>query len=159
MTDTDFVYTTYLLSTPDEVWKALTDQATIKLYWGVTIDTTWDAGSTMSWEQGGVTVLDPDQVVLESSPPRRLAYTWHTFTPEFAATCGITGDRLNLVRQEPRSKVTFEIEQAGANVKLTLRHDGFEKDSIVLANVSDGWPYIIANLQTLLETGEPLPDS
>jgi hypothetical protein len=63
------------------------------------------------------------------------------------------------VRQEPRSKVTFEIEQAGANVKLTLRHDGFEKDSIVLANVSDGWPYIIANLKTLLETGEPLPDS
>jgi uncharacterized protein YndB with AHSA1/START domain len=159
MTATEFVYTTYLLSTPDEVWKALTDQATIKLFWGVTIDTTWDVGSTMSWEQGGVTVLDPDQVVLESSPPRRLTYTWHTFTPEFAATCGITGDRLNLVRQEPRSKVTFEIEPAGANVKLTLRHDGFEENSIVLANVSDGWPLILANLKTLLETGDTLPDS
>jgi uncharacterized protein YndB with AHSA1/START domain len=97
--------------------------------------------------------------VIESIPPRRLTYTWHTFTPAFAATCGITGDRLDLVRQEPRSKVTFEIEPAGVNVKLTLRHDGFSADSIVRESVSDGWPYVLANLKTLLETGEPLPDS
>jgi uncharacterized protein YndB with AHSA1/START domain len=159
MTDTAFVYSTYILSTPDEVWKALTDAATIKLFWGVTIESQWDVGSMMSWEQGGVTVLDPDQIVLEASPPRRLSYTWHTFTPEFAATCGITGDRLDLVRAEPRSKVTFEIEPAGANVKVTLRHDGFAPNGIVLEGVSGGWPFILANLKTLLETGEPLPDS
>jgi uncharacterized protein YndB with AHSA1/START domain len=97
--------------------------------------------------------------VLESDPYRRLAYSWHTFTPEFADKCGFSDEFLAKVASEPRSKVTFDIEALGQMVKLTVVHDQFEPGSLVLESISGGWPAIIANLKTLLETGETLPAS
>jgi Activator of Hsp90 ATPase homolog 1-like protein len=67
-----------------------------------------------------VTVADPTQVVLESDPHRRLSYTWHTFTPEWAAAYDVGDEHLAKVSSEPRSKVTFEIEQLGDYVRLTV---------------------------------------
>ena len=62
------------------------------------------------------------------------------------------------LRREPRSKVAFDIEEAGPGVvKLTVIHDGFEPGSAILAGVSDGWPAVIAGLKTLLESGSALP--
>jgi hypothetical protein len=61
------------------------------------------------------------------------------------------------ITAEPRSSVTFEIEPAGALVKLTVRHGGFDPGSAVLEGVTDGWPAILSSLKTLLETSEPLP--
>jgi DNA-binding transcriptional ArsR family regulator/uncharacterized protein YndB with AHSA1/START domain len=157
MSEPEFVYTTYIKTTPEELWSALTDPAFTRRYWGVALESDWQVGSTVTWEQHGVSIADPEQVVLESDPPRRLAYTFHTFTPEFGATVGFDDALLAAIAAEPRSRVAFEIEPLGAKVKLTVVHDGFEAGSEVLRLISGGWPAVVANLKTLLETGEPLP--
>jgi uncharacterized protein YndB with AHSA1/START domain len=157
MADSEFVYTTYINTTPERLWQALTDPAFTRRYWGATFESDWKEGSTMIWEQAGVTIADPAQVILESTPYSRLAYSWHTFTPEFADAFGFSEEVLAKVSREGRSKVTFDIEQVGPLVKLTVIHDGFEPGSTVLEGISAGWPAIIANLKTLLETGETLP--
>ena len=115
-------------------------------------------GSPVTWEQRGVTIADPAQVILESEPYRRLAYSWHTFTPELARAFELSDEFLARVSSEPRSKVTFDIEPLGEKVRLTVVHDGFEPGSTVLESISGGWPAILASLKTLLETGETLPD-
>src|SRR3954447_11380471 len=79
-----FVYTTYIQTTPERLWEALTDPAFTQRYWGATFDTDWKPGSTMTWHQFGATIPDPEQVVLESEPYRRLSYSWHSMTPELA---------------------------------------------------------------------------
>jgi uncharacterized protein YndB with AHSA1/START domain len=106
--------------------------------------------------EGGVTISDPEQVVLEADPYRRLAYTWHTFTPEWAQAYGMGDEFLAQVAGERRSKVTFDIEERGEMVKLTVIHDGFDAGSVVLQSVSQGWPLVLASLKSLLETGETL---
>ena len=146
-----FVYTTYIHSTPDRVWRALTDPAFTERYWETTLRSDWRVGSTVTWEHHGDTIADPEQVVLEADPPRRLAYTWHTFTPEWAETHGYSDELRATVAAEPRSKVTFEIEPVGDTVKLTVIHDGFEPGSTVLTMISTGWPQLLADLKTLLE--------
>jgi uncharacterized protein YndB with AHSA1/START domain len=92
--------------------------------------------------------------VLESNPYRRLSYTWHTFTPEWAQANGISEEVLAKVAAERRSKVTFELEPVGERVKLTVVHDDFEPGSTVLELVSEGWPELLSDLKTLLEAGE-----
>jgi uncharacterized protein YndB with AHSA1/START domain/DNA-binding transcriptional ArsR family regulator len=154
-----FVYTTYIRTTPERLWQALTEPAFTRRYWGATFQTDWKEGSTMTWEQLGVTCDDPDQVVLESEPYSRLSYTWHTFTPELAESIRLTDEAQERISAEPRSKVTFDIEPLGDLVKLTVVHDGFEPGSVVAAMVSEGWPPILSSLKTLLETGETLPDA
>ena len=154
-----FVYTTYIRTTPERLWQALTEPAFTRRYWGATFRTDWKEGSTMTWEQLGVTCDDPDQVVLESEPYRRLSYAWHTFTPELAESIRLTDEAQERISAEPRSKVTFEIEPLGDLVKLTVVHDGFEPGSVVASMVSEGWPPILSSLKTLLETGETLPDA
>ncbi|OLT27261.1 ArsR family transcriptional regulator [Actinomadura sp. CNU-125] len=156
MSDT-FVYTTYIETTPERLWQALTDPAFTRRYWGVTFETDWTPGSTMIWEENGRKIVDPEQVVLESDPPRRLSYTWHTPTAEWAEGAGLGGDVLAKLRDERRTRVTFEIEPRGDKVKLTVVHDGFEPDGVMLGMVSEGWPELLSGLKTLLETGEPLP--
>jgi uncharacterized protein YndB with AHSA1/START domain/DNA-binding transcriptional ArsR family regulator len=152
-----FVYTTYIRTTPEQLWQALTDPAFTERYWGATFDTDWEPGSTMTWHQRGTTCADPEQVVLVSDPPRRLSYTWHTMTDELAAALDMTEDAVARIAAETRSKVTFEIEPLGDVVKLTVVHDGFEAGSLMASLVSQGWPSVLSNLKTLLETGETLP--
>lgn len=157
MSDTAFTFTTYINTTPEKLWQALTDPAFTARYWGTRFETDWTAGSTMIWAEGGVTIADPGQVVLESEPYRRLSYTWHTFTPEWAQAFDVSDETLAAMAAERRSKVTFDIEPAGPMVKLTVVHDDFDPESTVLAGISQGWPEILSSLKTLLETGEPLP--
>jgi uncharacterized protein YndB with AHSA1/START domain/DNA-binding transcriptional ArsR family regulator len=153
----EFVYTTYIKTSPERLWPALTDPAFTRRYWGVTFETDWAVGSAMTWEQRGVTIADPGQVILESEPYRRLAYSWHNFTPELAEAFGFSDEFLARTASEPRSTVTFDIEPLGQQVKLTVMHDGFEPGSAVRESISGGWPVVLANLKTLLETGETLP--
>src|SRR5206468_5624144 len=117
-----FVYTTYIRTTPERLWQALTDPAFTDRYWGATFQTDWEPGSAMSWSQRGVTIADPEQVVLESEPHRRLSYTWHTFTPELADALDLSDDARERLAAESRSKVTFEIEPLSELVKLTVVH-------------------------------------
>jgi len=151
-----FVYTTYIHTTPERLYQALTDPAFTKRYWDVSFDTDWAVGSAMVWDNHGAIIDDPDQVVLEADPGRRLSYTWHTFTPELATVIDLSDELLATFAAEPRSKVTFDIEPAGDAVKLTVVHDDFEPGSQVAESVSGGWPIVIAKLKTLLETGETL---
>jgi len=154
-----FVYTTYIRTTPERLWQALTDPAFTARYWGITFETDWQPGSTMTWVQAGVTIADPQQVILESEPYRRLSYTWHSFTPEFADAIDLNDEARDRIAAEPRSKVTFEIEPLGDRVKLTVLHDTADPDSLVTSMVSSGWPRVLSDLKTLLETGETLPPS
>ncbi len=161
-----FTYTTYIEATPERVWRALTDRADTRRFWrhrtagGKTFPSDWKKGSTWALvhEDVGVAVRDPEQVILESDPPHRLSYTWHSFTPEWAAAVGLPEAQAAAWRAEPRSKVAFDIEDVGHGVvKVTVVHDGFAPGSVVLENVSLGWPSVLSSLKTLLETGSPLP--
>jgi uncharacterized protein YndB with AHSA1/START domain len=165
---TSFTYTTYIRATTPQVWQGLTDPAYMRRYWRhqsageKTFRSDWTKGSNyeMAHEEVGLVVRDPEQVILEADPYRRLAYTWHTFTPEWAAAAGMDDATADAWRAEPRSKVTFGIEDIGHGVvKLTVVHDGFEPGSQVLQGVSEGWPAVMASLKTLLETGSALQTS
>jgi uncharacterized protein YndB with AHSA1/START domain/DNA-binding transcriptional ArsR family regulator len=156
MSDTEFVYTTYINTSAERLWQALTDPAFTRRYWGVTLQSDWAVGSIVSWEQSGVTIADPAQVVLEAEPYRRLAYSWHTFTPELAAAFGFSDEFLAKISSERRSRVSFDLEPVGQLIKLTVIHDDFEPGSTVLKTISGGWPAILSSLKTLLETGEAL---
>jgi uncharacterized protein YndB with AHSA1/START domain/DNA-binding transcriptional ArsR family regulator len=149
-----FVYTTYIQTTPERLWEALTSPAFTERYWSATFETDWEPGSEMVWNLFGVRVANPDQVVLVSDPYRRLSYTWHTFTPELARAAGSSEEAFAAAAVEPRSKVTFELEQAGSAVKLTVIHDDFAPVSRAAELVSNGWPRVLSRLKTLLETGE-----
>jgi uncharacterized protein YndB with AHSA1/START domain/DNA-binding transcriptional ArsR family regulator len=151
-----FVYTTYIQTTPERLWQALTEPAFTERYWNTTFETDWQPGSPMVWNNHGIRIADPEQVVLESDPYSRLSYTWHTFTPEFDQEFGFGDELFSKMTAEPRSKVTFEIEPAGPAVKLTVIHDDFEAGSTVAELVSGGWPSVLSSLKTLLETGETL---
>lgn len=161
-----FTYTIYIHATPERVWQGLTDPAITRRYWrhqraGAKIfRSDWQKDSTydLVHEEVGLVVSDPGQVILESDPPRRLAYSWHSFTPEWAAEVGMDEQTANAWRAGPRSKVTFDIEDVGQGVaKLMVTHSGFAPDSPVLQGISDGWPAVLSSLKTLLERGEVLP--
>ncbi|WMX43676.1 SRPBCC family protein [Streptomyces roseicoloratus] len=155
---TAFVYTTYIRTTPDELWKALTDPGLTCRYWGVAFETDWAVGSPMVWEEGGRTTSDPEQVVLAAEPGRVLSYTWHTFTPEWAQAVGIDDEVLARLVDEGRSKVTYTIEPAGDMVRLSVVHDDLKPGGTIRSLVGEGWPAIVASLKSLLETGEELPE-
>ena len=151
-----FVYTTYIETTPEQLWQALTDPEFTARYWGATFDTDWEPGSPMTWHMRGATISDPEQIVLESKPYSRLSYTWHTLSIELAEALDITAEAQERIAAEKRSKVTFDLEPHGDLVKLTVVHDGFEPDSTMISMISKGWPRVLSSLKTLLETGEDL---
>ena len=162
---TAFVYVNYIKATPEQVWQGLTDPAFTTRYWrhrragGKAFPSDWKKGSTwdLVHEEVGLVVSDPAQVILESDPHARLAYTWHTFTPEWAAKVGMDDATLATWQAEPRSRVAYDIEDiSNGAVKLTVTHDGFPPGSAVLPAISEGWPAVMSSLKTLLETGSTL---
>jgi uncharacterized protein YndB with AHSA1/START domain/DNA-binding transcriptional ArsR family regulator len=160
MSRPEFVYVNYIKTTPERVWQALTEPAFTERYWGMAFHSDWRTGSRYVLHQFGLTIADDAQVVLEAEPYRRLSYTWHTITPEWADAVGLTADARERLAAEPRSKVTFDIEPLDSEqVKLTVVHDGLAPDGLLGSLISRGWPRVLSNLKTLLETGEPLPDS
>src|SRR5262245_54075321 len=86
----EFVYTTYIRTTPEQLWRALTEPEFTRRYWRTTFESDWKVGSTVTWQPSDdVTIADPEQVVVESDPYRRLSYTWHSFTPQFGRAVGL----------------------------------------------------------------------
>lgn len=139
-----FVYVTYIATTPEKLWQALTDGEFTPQYWGGRrIESTWRVGSPVKHvrEDGGV---DWQGEVLQSDPPRLLSYTFHMLISEKHGS-------------EGPSRVTFELEPMGSVVKLTLTHDNFESEKPTHETTRHGWPAIMASLKSLLETGNPLP--
>ncbi|MCW2649212.1 MAG: hypothetical protein QOE41_2490 [Mycobacterium sp.] len=146
-----FVYTTYITTPPERLWRALTDPAFSRGYLGFAIESDWQVGSTYVWDQDGLKIEHPEQVILESEPYRRLAFTFHTFVPELLQVAGLDEDTLAKAAAERRSKVTFDLEPHGDTVKLTVIQDDFEPDSTVRQLISRGWPIRLSNLKTQLE--------
>ena len=142
MSKPEFVYVTYIETTPEKLWQALTQSEFSKRYWfGTELRTDWTIGSPFALVMDGQ-VTDTG-TVLAFDPPKRLSYTFHHEMREAA-------------RREKPSRVTLVLEPWGKVVKLTVTHDEFPSDTIVLKDVSKGWPAILASLKSLLETGEPL---
>ena len=92
MENPSFVYTTYIRTTPERLWQALTEPAFTERYWSITFDSDWKPGSTVTWNTRGLAIADPEQIVLESEPYSRLSYTWQTCTPEWAESLKLTDD-------------------------------------------------------------------
>ncbi|MFG1922726.1 ArsR/SmtB family transcription factor [Cryptosporangium sp. NPDC048952] len=153
----DFVYTTYIRTTPEKLWQALQDPEFTKAYWGVTFDSDWSVGAPMTWTERGAATEDPEQRVLVCEPYRRLSYTWHTFTPEWAAANGVDHATRERLADEPRSAVTFDLEPAEDGVvKLTVVHGELEPDGLLRTMISQGWPRLVSDLKSLLETSAAL---
>ena len=141
MARSTFVYVTYIRTTPEKLWSALTvDSEFMKRYWfGVHCDSAWTAGSSWQMVHGDGTVTDAGEIV-EADPPRRLVIRWrHQTKPELAA--------------EGESRCTLELEQNGVAVKLSITHTIEREPSKLIEAVSGGWPKIMSNLKSLLETG------
>lgn len=139
----DFVYVTFIETTPEKLWQALTDGNFTERYWfGYRFDSSLKVGEPTSLGKDGK-VTDKG-VVIECDPPRRLVYTWHSiFNDEMA--------------KERPSRVTYDLVQSGAHVKLTVTHEDFAEGSKVLPSISTGWPMVLSSLKSFLETGRPLP--
>jgi uncharacterized protein YndB with AHSA1/START domain len=140
MTRSTFVYVTYIRTTPEKVWSALTDVEFMKQYWfGMHGESRWTAGSPWKLVSPDGVIFDAGEIV-EAEPPRRLVIRWqHQNKPELKA--------------EGASLCTIELEQSGTAVKLSITH-AIERDpSKLIEAVSGGWPKVISNLKSLLETG------
>lgn len=149
MPRTTFVHVTYIRTTPEALWSALTDPAVIARFWfGVRADSTFEKGAPWRNVSPDGVVLDSGEI-LEADAPRRLVIRWRNeFRPE--------------LREEGDSLCTMEIEPAGSATRLTVTHTIERDPSAFIAAVSGGWPKVLANLKSLVETGmvaldEPYP--
>jgi uncharacterized protein YndB with AHSA1/START domain/DNA-binding transcriptional ArsR family regulator len=157
MAANEFTYTTFISTTPQALWRALVDPAFTLRYWGIGLQSDWNEGSPILLQWGpGQDFHDIEQVVLEAKPYERLSYRWHNYQPEHAQMFGWSDETFAELVKEPLSKVTFELEPYGETVKLTVTHDGFDGETEMLKGIRGGWPAILSNLKTLLETEETL---
>lgn len=140
---TSFVYVTYIVSTPEKVFEAITRPDITRRYWGHENVSDWKPGS--KWRH----VRDNDEKtvnlvgeVIESSPPSRLIVTWANVSEE----------------SDPNaySRVTFDIEPYEDMVRLTVSHDDLVVGSGMANGVTRGWPIVLSSLKSLLETGQGL---
>jgi uncharacterized protein YndB with AHSA1/START domain len=134
------VYVTYIRTTQDKLWSALTDAEFMKQYWlGHHCESQWTAGSAWKMLSSSGVVTDAGEIV-EADPPRRLVIRWqHRQNPELMA--------------EGESRCTMELAPSGSGVKLSITHTIEREPSKLIAAVSGGWPMILSNLKSLLETG------
>lgn len=146
MADSQFVYVTYIRTTRENLWRALIEPEFTRRYWAETwFESEWTSGA--SWR-----LMIPDGrigdsgEILEIEPQKRLVLSWRNeFRPE--------------LRDEGYSRLTYELEEVGESVKLTLIHEIGRADSRLIDEMSGGWPHLLASLKSLLETGEPLEET
>jgi uncharacterized protein YndB with AHSA1/START domain len=140
MAKSNFVYVTYIRTTPQKLWSALTDPEFMKQYWfGMHCESAFTAGSPWKLVNDSGEVWDSGEIV-EAESPRRLVIRWtHQMRPELKA--------------EGASLCTMELEPVVQAVKLTITHGVDREGSKLVEAVSGGWPKILSNLKSLLETG------
>jgi uncharacterized protein YndB with AHSA1/START domain len=141
MNRSTFVYVTYIRTTPEKLWSALTDPATMKRYWfGMHQESDWLPGAAWKLVFSDGRIADMGEIV-EADRPKRLVINWRNeWKPE--------------MQSEGYSRCTMEIEPADQAVKLTITHSMERADSKFIEGVSGGWPKILSNLKSLLETGQ-----
>jgi uncharacterized protein YndB with AHSA1/START domain len=139
----DFVYVTYIAASPDAVWNALIDRELTKAYWQHYNASDWKPGSRWEHIRSDATgTVDIVGKVVEIDPPNRLVITWSSPKEAEDGT--------------PPSKVTFEIQAVGPDAKLIVTHSDLRQGTKMHAGVTKGWPAVLSNLKTLLETGRTL---
>ena len=143
MSSNTFIYVTYIRTTSEKLWEALTKPEFNRQYWfGCHQESDWKPGSSWTLKMPDGRVADAGEV-LECDPPRRIVLKWRNeFRPELKA--------------EGFTRCTFEIEEADGMAKLTVTHQA-ERPSVLIEKVSTGWPKILSSLKSLLETGNGLP--
>lgn len=137
-----FVYVTYIRTTQERLWAALTTPDFMRQYWfGMDFVTDWKQGSPWRLIFADGKMADSGEI-LEIDPPNRLVLKWRNeFRPELTA--------------EGYARCTMELEPAAEAIKLTVTHTIDLADSKIIAAVSGGWPKILSNLKSLIETGKP----
>lgn len=139
------VFQFWIRTTPDRLWDAITNPTITKQYFfGTEVRSDFKVGSGIAYHEDSGQVAVTGQVV-EADPPRKLVTTFRGLHDPAA-------------KDDPPSRVTWEIEQNGEMCKVTLIHDGFESETRTFESVHTGWPYILSGLKSYLETGKALPD-
>jgi uncharacterized protein YndB with AHSA1/START domain len=143
MAKSKFIYVTYIRTTPEKLWQALTEPEFTRRYWMATWqECEWKPGASWRIVVPGGRVADSGEI-LEIQPGRRLVLSWrHELNPG--------------MRAEGYSRLTYEMEKQGESVELAVIHQMDKPGSKFIEAVSDGWPRILASLKSLLETGESL---
>jgi uncharacterized protein YndB with AHSA1/START domain/DNA-binding transcriptional ArsR family regulator len=136
------VFQVYIRTTPEQLWQAITDpDFTERYFHRGRAESAWQAGGPVRyWIDGELAV---EGAIIDADPPRRLVQTW-------------SFRRSPTLRDDPPSRVTWEIESHGDTCKLTLVHDGFPSETATFRSVGSGWPVVLSSLKSLLETGEAL---
>jgi uncharacterized protein YndB with AHSA1/START domain len=141
MSKPEFVYTTYIETSAEQLWLALTDGDFTERYWfGHRVSSDWEAGSPYKFVHQGADSVEGN--VLMADPYQRLVYSWNGCKPE--------------TKRERTSRVTFDLEPRGKVIKLTVTHDNLEEGGKTSRDISGGWPMVLASLKSLLETGHGL---
>jgi uncharacterized protein YndB with AHSA1/START domain len=143
MKNSKFVYVTYIATTPEKVFQALTEGPITRQYWGHENVSDWKPGSP--WKHratDGSEAVRLVGVVVECAPPRRLVSTW-----------AFPDDQAN---EAKHTRVSFDIERIGQMVRLTVTHDDLELGSDMDKGIREGWPRVLSSLKSFLETGRPL---
>jgi len=141
MARTEFIYVTYIRTTREKLWEALTSSEFTKQYWAQ-LESDWRPGSSWKLTFADGRTADAGEV-LESDPPRRLVLKWRNeFRPELKA--------------DGYTLCTFEVEREGEMVRLTVSHEA-ERPHKLIEAVSQGWPRVLSSLKSLLETDRGLP--
>ncbi len=146
MAKSKFVYVTYIRTTPEKLWKALTTPAfNRQFFYGTAQESKWKKGAAWRLAKPDGGSCDTGKV-LEIEPRKRLVLSWRNeIVPE--------------MRREGYSRMTLQIEKHGASVKLTIIHEMNKARSKFIESVADGWPSIVSSLKSLLETGKSLVET
>lgn len=141
VTGSSFTYVTFIRTTPEKLWSALTDVNQMKEYWfGMHITTEWKAGAEWQMVFPDGRVADTGEI-LELERPKRIRLKWRNeFRPELKA--------------EGFALCTMDLAPVGAAVRLTITHTIERAGSKFIEAVSGGWPKVLSNLKSLLETGQ-----
>ncbi len=140
---TSFLYVTYILSTPEKVFEAITKPDLARRYWGHENVSDWKPGSKWEHVRADDRTVQLVGEVVEVSPPDRLVITW--------ANASQASDPASY------SRVTFEIEAYEKDmVRLTVTHDELEAGSGMANGIKKGWPVVLSSLKSFLETGRGL---
>ncbi|MET0183156.1 MAG: SRPBCC family protein [Caulobacterales bacterium] len=145
MSKSRFFYVTYIRTSPEKLWQALTAPEFTRQYWGgVHQESDWKVGGDWKLMIPDGRVGDSGKII-EIDPPRKLVVTWENqFMPELKA--------------EGPSRMTFLIEPRDEHVvKLTLTHEMDRPDSKLIEGVGAGWPELLASMKSLVETGAAFP--
>ena len=141
MTKSSFVYVSYIKTTPERIWEALITPEFVAQYWlGTRPEAEWKVGGAWKLVSRDGTITDTGEITV-FDPPKCLAIRWlNEWKPELKA--------------EGPSRCTIELEPVDRSVKLTITHEIDRPASDFITAVSGGWPRILSNLKSLIETGE-----